>query len=75
MACHTQDEIADEEDVDQKTASNKIEQFRSFGKLAGIPKTQAEHLVDFDPPIYNIWKQQAKSEGSSHFGNSEVRFP
>jgi hypothetical protein len=25
-------------------------------------------------PIYNIWKQQTKTEASSHFGNSEVRW-
>jgi len=30
--------------------------------------------VDFDPPIYNIWKQQEKTSGSGHFGNSEVRW-
>jgi hypothetical protein len=26
---------------------------------------------NFTPPIYNIWKQQTKSNGVSHFGNSE----
>lgn len=34
----------------------------------------AEHTTDFAPPIYNIWKQQTKTSGSSHFGNSEVRW-
>lgn len=34
----------------------------------------ASHLTDFDPPIYNIWKQQEKTSGSAHFGNSEVRW-
>jgi hypothetical protein len=23
-------------------------------------KAAAEHATDFDPPIYNIWKQQTK---------------
>jgi DNA modification methylase len=43
-------------------------------KLLKSDKALAEHAVDFDPPIYNIWKQQKKSQGSSHFGNSEVRW-
>src|ERR1700730_12214850 len=25
---------------------------------------KCEHATDFSPPIYNIWKQQAKTEGS-----------
>ncbi len=37
-------------------------------------KPEADHATDFEPPIYNIWKQQTKTEGSSHFGNSEVRW-
>ena len=32
------------------------------------------HTADFEPPIYNLWKQQEKYVGSSHFGNSEVRW-
>jgi len=34
-------------------------------------QSNAEHTADFDVPIYNVWKQQTKSEASSHFGNSE----
>ena len=29
---------------------------------------------DFQVPIYNIWKQQTKTTGVNHFGNSEVRW-
>ena len=39
-----------------------------------LNREAAEHASDFDAPIYNIWKQQTKSEGSSHFGNSETRW-
>ena len=42
-----------------------------------MPKTlkpQAEHLTNFEPPIYNVWKQQKKSKGTKHFGNSEVQW-
>ena len=34
----------------------------------------ADHATDFTPPIYNVWKQQEKTPGLSHFGNSEVRW-
>jgi len=34
---------------------------------------RANHLDEhFKPPIYNIWKQQDKTDGVSHFGNSEI---
>ncbi len=29
---------------------------------------------EWEPPIYNVWKQQTKTSGSTHFGNSEVGF-
>ena len=28
----------------------------------------------FEPPIYNVWKQQTKTNAVSHFGNSEARW-
>ncbi len=31
--------------------------------------SRASHAVDFDPPIYNVQKQQGKTAGSNHFGN------
>jgi hypothetical protein len=71
MACATQEEIAAATDVTKETVSQICQ------NLADLPKSDksaAEHAVDFDPPIYNIWKQQTKTEGSSHFGNSEVRW-
>jgi len=37
-------------------------------------RANASHESDFAIPIYNVWKQQTKSEGTSHFGNSEVRW-
>lgn len=34
----------------------------------------ANHATDFEPPLYNVWKQQERTPGSAHFGNSEVRW-
>lgn len=72
LACYSQQEIADAENVDQKTVSALVGDFADLQKLLKSDKANAEHATDFKPPIYNIWKQQEKSSGSSHFGNSEV---
>jgi hypothetical protein len=48
--------------------------FGEIGNLAESAKPAASHLTDFDPPLYNVWKQQTKTPGSAHFGNSEARW-
>lgn len=37
-------------------------------------RSASEYAADFEIPLYNVWKQQTKSDGSGHFGNSEVRW-
>lgn len=77
LACWTQQEIAEAVGAEQKDISRTIEGFSQFGESAVLSKSDraaAEHATDFDVPIYNIWKQQTKSGGSEHFGNSEVRW-
>jgi hypothetical protein len=54
--------------------SRKIGNFTQDGNIAKLHKTDGMHLTDFDPPIYNIWKQQSKTAGVNHFGNSELRW-
>lgn len=71
MACHTQQEIADATTTPQKTVSDVL---ADSAELPESLKPAANHLTDFEPPIYNIWKQQSKSNEVSHFGNSEVRW-
>lgn len=47
---------------------------RTLHESAELPngaKPAAEHMADFSPPIYNVWKWQTKSSGASHYGNSE----
>jgi C4-dicarboxylate-specific signal transduction histidine kinase len=70
MACHTQEEIAERENIERSTLANIAAEFVQIGKLAEKDKAAASHATDFDPPLYNIWKQQEKTSGSSHFGNS-----
>ena len=71
LACHTQEEIAEACDCPRKTVDDQIATFGETVLGNQSAKSHAEHATDFDPPIYNIWKQQTKSEGSSHFGNSD----
>jgi hypothetical protein len=71
LACWTIEEIAAEAGCHKDTVS---EVCRNMANLPKSDKPAAEHATDFDPPIYNIWKQQTKTTGSSHFGNSEVRW-
>lgn len=74
LACHTQDEIAAAVGVGQKTVSNELESFSNFGQVSKITKTLAEFAEpDFTPPLYNVWTFAKKSNGVSHFGNSEQR--
>lgn len=69
LACHTQEEIAKAVDVAQNTVTGWEKEF--------IEKSITDNLInspDFDPPLYNIWKQQSKSNKVDHFGNSEPRW-
>jgi len=71
LACYTQEEIGEMVGITKETVSQVCQ------KMAELPKSDkpaAEHLTDFEPPIYNIWKQQEKTPGSSHFGNTEIRW-
>lgn len=53
---------------------------RTVCETADLPKcnksdqANADHATDFQVPLYNVWKQQEKTAGSSHFGNSDVRW-
>jgi hypothetical protein len=72
MACYTEAEMMAAESCSDSPVKDAISSFSE--NLPKNLKAAAEHATDFDPPIYNIWKQQTKTEGSSHFGNSEVRW-
>jgi len=74
LASHTQEEIATAVECDQKTVTNVANDFRKTVLENQIPKAAASHATDFNPPLYNIWKQQERTAGSSHPGNTDVRW-
>lgn len=74
LASYSQDEIAKEINVNKDTVSEIVDVCRKKFQETKSDKSAADHATDFDPPIYNIWKQKEKTPGSSHFGNSEIRW-
>uniref|UniRef100_A0A6H1Z970 Putative methyltransferase n=1 Tax=viral metagenome TaxID=1070528 RepID=A0A6H1Z970_9ZZZZ len=76
LACYTQEEVAEAVGCTQPTVKGIIDDFIKLVSENQNYKDaiSAAHATNFDPPIYNVWKQQEKSKGSSHFGNSEARW-
>lgn len=66
LACYTQEEIA--EAVGLNTTDKSL---RVSGNSAELPKNQkaaADHLTDFDVPLYNVWKFKKRTPDATHFG-------
>lgn len=74
LACYSTDEIASMTGASKADVSGVCSEMAELPNLNKLELANAEHATDFETPIYNVWKQQTKSEGSSHFGNSEVRW-
>jgi DNA-binding CsgD family transcriptional regulator len=72
MACYSQEEIAAEVGVTQKTIGNHIATFSNNGTVSTFTKSRRFAVDDsFAPPLYNIWTFAKISNRVSHFGNSE----
>lgn len=74
MQCYTRDEIASICSVSTGEVSSISSEMADLPKLTKSDQSAAEHATDFELPIYNVWKQKEKTPGSSHFGNSEVKW-
>jgi len=74
LACCTQQEIAEAESLPLGTVKTLTNGLDEIGNLAKNIQADADHATDFTAPIYNVWKQQEKTPGVSHFGNSEIRW-
>lgn len=73
MASYAQDQIANIEGLESKSTVNDI----ISSVTAELPKSNkwpvAMHQIDFELPIYNIWRQQEKTTELTHPGNSEIK--
>ena len=75
LACRTHDEIETVMDIPRRTIGDRIttlaEQFRGnqTAKIAFLDWTEEKEVA-----LYTVWKQQDKTAGVGHFGNSEPRW-
>ena len=59
LSCHTQEEIAEAEDMAQQTVADRVSKFTDLGQVSKSGKTHAEYADDTAPPIYNVWTANA----------------
>ena len=72
MACATQEEIAEAVGVEKMTISRYVEDCNNLEAFPNSYKVAVLYQdADFAPPIYNVWTFAKKTNGVSHFGNSE----
>ena len=74
MQCYTLDEIAKDVGCGKASVSEICSKMDTCPNSNKSQQAAADHATDFDIPIYNVWKQQTKTEGASHFGNSDIRW-
>lgn len=90
LACYPQDEIAEKVGWPRRSITRWVSglgQNQESMELAETDDSEewpitltkeqlaaADHAIDFSAPLYNVWRQGTKTPGSSHFGNSEVRW-
>jgi hypothetical protein len=68
LACWTAEEIAKELGEPVSTIKDVWPKTEDLPFPSKSDQAAADHATDFDPPIYNVWKQQEKTAGSNHFG-------
>lgn len=58
-------EIASELGCAEATVREVIAEMATLPNLRLPDQSSATHATDFQPPIYNVWKQQTKTNGST----------
>lgn len=69
MACATQEEIAESVGLPRQTIDGllpKMEELPNSAKVSALHQD-----AEFTPPLFNVWTFAKKTNGVSHFGNSE----
>ena len=65
MACYTQEEIGEKENITKETVSQVCQ---IMANLQKSDKAYAEHATDFQIPLYNVWKLKQKQTELTHHG-------
>jgi hypothetical protein len=74
LACYTEEEIAEQVDLSVFPVHQLLEKPYEIANLQKNKILSEYNEPDWTPPIYNVWKRQEKTNGVSHFGNSELSF-
>jgi predicted transcriptional regulator len=72
LACYTEQEIADSVGITKQAVGQICKEKYTSTEL--YKPAYLHQDESFEVPLYNVWKQQTKTDGSKHFGNSEVRW-
>lgn len=73
LACYTNDEIAAFVGTSVQPVKDVIDSDNSATWQKNLNLSQYAE-ADWHPPLYDVWKVQNKSNGTSHFGNSEAQW-
>ncbi|MFO0948101.1 MAG: hypothetical protein U1D30_19635 [Planctomycetota bacterium] len=68
----TQEEIAEAVGWPRVTITDEIASFVENGHLSESDKSRANHITDFQHPLYNVWSYGQKTNKVSHFKTTEV---
>jgi len=74
LACYTEQEIAETAGLTKQAVSLIVEECQKDDTWHKFDILSQYQEPDWTPPLYNVWKQQTKSNTTSHFGNSEASF-
>lgn len=75
MRCETQKEIAERENLGKATVNEICSEMADLPKANKATRDAAKHEdEEFQIPLYTVWAKQSKTEGPTHFGNSEIRW-
>ena len=72
LACRTEQEIAEVVGVTRQAITAQEWQKSDIWQKFAIFSQYTD--PDWHPPLYDVWKVQDKSNGTSHFGNSEAQW-
>ena len=75
LACHTEEEIAEAVGVTEGHLHSILPEESLENAIWQKSRILSQYQEpDWTPPLYNVWKQQDKSNEVGHFGNSEASF-